>query len=325
MKKRNQRILIRNLGLLLLFIMICAVLARHIHGGETLSEYNESHSNSTELSDESTDSPTDASTDEHTNVSASPDSSIESENSSGVEFPDKSESSPISESHEKSGIYPDTSNNHPETETEDLPMADRITYQNGFYYESLSESIKNRITGISYPADDSTAQIHYDDLRYVSVLYYNFNDKEKVGELICNKEIAQDLVEIFYELYVNHYQIEKIHLVDEYNGDDELSMKDNNTSCFNYRTIEGKDKLSNHSYGLAIDLNPFFNPYVTYPADGSIHVAPEGSEYYADRSKEFAYKITRDDLAYTLFTEHGFTWGGNWNSSKDYQHFEKKL
>ncbi|MGN0413090.1 MAG: M15 family metallopeptidase [Lachnospiraceae bacterium] len=301
MKKRNQTILIRNLGLLLLFIIICAVLARHIHGGETLSEYSESHSNSTEISDEPTDVHTDS------------DTSVDSGTSSGVESP------------EKSGIYPDTSNNHPETETEDLPMADRITYQNGFYYESLSESIKNRITGISYPADDSTAQIHYDDLRYVSVLYYNFNDKEKVGELICNKEIAQDLVEIFYELYVNHYQIEKINLVDEYSGDDELSMKDNNTSCFNYRTIEGKDKLSNHSYGLAIDLNPFFNPYVTYPADGSIHVAPEGSEYYADRSKEFAYKITRDDLAYTLFTEHGFTWGGNWNSSKDYQHFEKKL
>lgn len=201
-------------------------------------------------------------------------------------------------------------------------MSDRVTYQNGFYYESLSETVKNRITGISYPADDSGIEIGYDDLRYVNVLYFNFNDKEKTGELICNKAIAQDLVEIFYALYQNDYPIEKIRLIDEYQGDDELSMRDNNSSCFNYRTT-ASGKISNHAYGLAVDINPFFNPYVTCHPDGSSAIAPVGSEYYADREKQFAYKIDTNDLAYQLFTEHGFTWGGNWNSCKDYQHFEK--
>ncbi|MBE5852055.1 MAG: M15 family metallopeptidase [Lachnospiraceae bacterium] len=202
-------------------------------------------------------------------------------------------------------------------------MPDRITYQNGFYYESLSPDMIKRIRGCSYPTDDTNCQISLDDLRYVSVLYYNFNDHEKHGELICNKDIAQDLVEIFYELYLAQYPIEKIRLIDEYNADDELSMADNNTSCFNYRVVAGTDRLSKHSYGLAIDINPFFNPYVTYK-NGEPNCAPAGSEYYMDRTKDFAYKITTEDLAYKLFTEHGFTWGGNWKSSKDYQHFEKK-
>lgn len=211
------------------------------------------------------------------------------------------------------------------TETEETEMStqntDRITYQPDFYYEPLSEDIKKRITGLSYKED---CPISYDDLRFVSVLYVNFKGNVSSGELICNKAIAQDLVEIFYELYQADYQIEQIRLVDEYNADDVLSMQDNNTSCFNYRTIAGTDKISMHGQGLAVDINPFFNPYITY-RDGKECVSPTGAETYADRSKPFAYKIDENDLCYQLFTEHGFSWGGHWNHSKDYQHFEKKI
>ena len=219
---------------------------------------------------------------------------------------------------------------------------DRITYKDGFYYEPLSEEMINHITGISYPVTenekDSLAveacnivsskediQVSYDELCYVSILHYNFHGVERTGELICNQAIAQDLVEIFYELYRNEYQIEQIRLIDEYNGDDTLSMLDNNTSCFNYRVVDGTSSLSKHALGLAIDINPFFNPYVVYQSDGSTYISPSGSETYADRSKDFAYKIDQNDLCYQLFTEHGFIWGGNWNSCKDYQHFQKTI
>ena len=203
--------------------------------------------------------------------------------------------------------------------SEEPAMSDRVTYQPGFYYESLSDSIKTRITDTSYPED---CKVPYEDLRYVCVRHYNLNGKEKTGELICNKAIAQDLVEIFYDLYQSEYPIEQSHLVDEYSADDELSMMDNNSSCFNYRVIAGTTRLSKHSLGMAVDINPFYNPYVTYP-DGTTHVAPSGAETYADREAPFAFKITHDDPAYKAFTEHGFTWGGDWNSVKDYQHFEK--
>lgn len=198
---------------------------------------------------------------------------------------------------------------------------DRMIYQPDFYYEPLSADIRKRITGLSYKED---CPVPYEDLCYVSVLYVNFKGNTSTGEIICNKAIAQDLTEIFYELYQADYQIEQIRLVDEYAADDALSMQDNNTSCFNYRTIAGTDNISMHGQGLAIDINPFFNPYVTYH-DGGIQVAPTGAESYVDRDKPFAYKIDENDLCYKLFTEHGFTWGGHWNSCKDYQHFEKKI
>lgn len=205
---------------------------------------------------------------------------------------------------------------------EDAPIAqDRSVYADGFYYEPLHKAIQQRIYGLSYKED---CTIPYEDLRYVSVLYVDFEGSTQRGELICNKEIAQDLVEIFYELNQAAYPIDKIRLIDEYNADDDLSCLDNNTSCFNYRVISGSTNLSKHAQGLAVDINPFYNPYVTYP-DGVEHISPPGSEPYADRSLDFPYKIDENDLCYQLFTAHGFTWGGNWNTLKDYQHFQKEL
>lgn len=198
-------------------------------------------------------------------------------------------------------------------------MEERIVYQPDFYYEPINEEVKSRIYGLSYKED---CTVPYDELRYVRVRYINFNGSDKTGELICNKAIAQDLVEIFYELYLAQYPIEQIRLIDEYGADDLLSMKDNNTSCFNYRVVEGSTKLSKHARGLAIDINPFYNPYVDI-RDG--RVSPEESAYYADRTKTFAYKIDENDLCYKLFTEHGFFWGGNWKTTKDYQHFQKDV
>ena len=132
-------------------------------------------------------------------------------------------------------------------------------------------------------------------------------------------------MEIFYELYRNEYQLEKVLLIDEYDGDDTASMEDNNTSCFNYRAVDGTDNLSRHAYGLAIDVNPLYNPYITYNGDGSENVSPAAAARYSDRSSSFPYKIDENDLCYKLFIQHGFTWGGNWNSSKDYQHFQKPV
>ncbi len=225
-------------------------------------------------------------------------------------------------------------------------LEERFTYADSFYYEPLSDNLRRFITGISYPdmnsnmelsntdnhADiqntsseqkNSTLAITYDDLRYVHILHYDFNGDPIEGELICNEAIAQDMVEIFYELYRNEYRIEKVKLIDEYDGNDTTSMEDNNTSCFNYRVVENTSSLSKHALGLAIDINPLYNPYITYNKDGTSNVSPVAAMDYADRNKDFPYKIDEDDLCYKLFVEHGFTWGGNWNSCKDYQHFQK--
>ncbi len=207
-------------------------------------------------------------------------------------------------------------------------LEERIVYGEAFYYEPLSDNLKRYITGISFPAStdkEEAPAITYDNLRYVHVLHYDFNGRPSEGELICNEAIAPDLVEIFYELYCNEYYIEKIRLIEEYDGNDTASMEDNNTSCFNYRTVEGSRSLSKHALGLAIDINPLYNPYITYHSDGTENVSPTSAAAYADRSKSFPYKIDENDLCYKLFMEHGFIWGGNWNSCKDYQHFQKTI
>lgn len=202
--------------------------------------------------------------------------------------------------------------------------AGRTEYEAGFYYENLNEDMKDYITGVSFP-ENGAPEITYDDLRYVGILYHDFNGLIQAGELICNSYIADDLTEIFCELYKAEYRLESVVLIDNFGGDDTASMCADNTSCFNYRVVDGSTSLSKHALGLAIDVNPYYNPYVVFGKGegGSDYISPPGSEIYADRSASFAYKIDESDLCYRLFKEHGFTWGGNWNSCKDYQHFQK--
>lgn len=221
----------------------------------------------------------------------------------------------------------------------DSQLGSRTTHAEGFYYEPLSDSLRQYMTGISYPetgtqsdAEDSHTspgepksaqipEITLDELRYVHILHYDFDGNPAEGELICNEAIAQDLVEIFYELYGGGYRLERVRLIDEYGGDDTASIEANNTSCFNYRVMTDSAALSLHAYGLAVDINPLYNPYIANGNDGAANV-PVG-EGCADRSLSFPYKIDEEDLCYQLFTRHGFTWGGSWESPKDYQHFEK--
>lgn len=210
----------------------------------------------------------------------------------------------------------------PEPTPEPTPVLSEADH---FYYAPLTDAQKEYITGCSYPDTTEKLAISYDDLVYLNVLHYDFEGNLAIGELICNVYIAEDLKEIFYELYLNKYPIESMKLIEEFDGDDTKSMEANNTSCFNYRVVDGSTNLSKHAYGVAIDINPFYNPYVVFKSDGSVYISPKGSEIYTDRDEEFPHKIDKDDLCYKLFIEHGFTWGGSWKSSKDYQHFQKPL
>lgn len=191
-----------------------------------------------------------------------------------------------------------------------------------FYGQEISEAVLLRIQGCSYQNNDD---ISIDNLRYLRVLHMGFDGKTHIGELIVNQAVEEDILEIMTELYQNAYPIEKMVLIDNYSAEDEPSMSDNNSSAFNYRVISGTNKLSKHSLGLAIDLNPRYNPYVRTGENGKAIVEPANGAAYTDRTVDFPYKIDENDLSYQLFTEHGFTWGGSFHSLKDYQHFEKEL
>lgn len=294
----------KSLGLLVLVIVLFTLLSRWmLNGGQTLADYAKDHPElayGTTAADGTTPDSTTAPDGTNSENSASG-GNAEADDQSGTAIPDGS------------------------LIGNGAGVEDRVTYQPDFYYESLSEELKAYITGKSYPdaGTGAAAEVSYDELSYVHVLYVDFNGETEAGELICSRTIAEDLTEIFYELFTAEYQIEKIRLIDTYGGDDVASMADNNTSCFNYRPLAGSEKLSKHALGLAVDINPLYNPYVRYTTENGQLVSPKEGEAYADRSKEFPYKIDSSDLCCRLFLEHGFTWGGNWNSVKDYQHFQK--
>ena len=187
-----------------------------------------------------------------------------------------------------------------------------------FYVTEINDEIFARIKGKSFK-DDCT--LPREDLRYLHVLHKDLDGNSHEGEMICNKYIADDVLEIFKKLYEADYPIEKIRLVDEYNADDELSMRDNNSSSFNFRFISHTTKISKHGLGLAVDINTLYNPY-TKVVNGKRILEPATAGDYVDRTKDFPYKIDENDLCYKLFIEKGFEWGGSWKSAKDYQHFE---
>ncbi len=190
-----------------------------------------------------------------------------------------------------------------------------------FTQREIDDALFERIYGRSFKTDCTTPR---SELRYLTVLHVDIEGNIRAGELICHRTIAGELLEIFRTLYDAGYPIERMVLIDRYDADDERSMAANNSSAFNFRFISGTTKPSSHSRGLAVDINPLYNPYVV-TRNGRTRVEPEAGRPYVDRTAAFPYKIERGDRCCQEFLRHGFVWGGDWRSCKDYQHFEKQL
>jgi hypothetical protein len=155
----------------------------------------------------------------------------------------------------------------------------------------------------------------------VDVFYYSFDGKIHKGQLVIDKRLMKDIQQVFRVALAAKFPInsvipishERFHKNGEWNSDDQ-SMRSNNTSAFNYRKVTGGKSLSMHAYGFAIDINPVQNPYIK----GNT-VLPAGAVY----NPASPGTLTRTSLVVKTFKRLGWTWGGEWKSLKDYQHFEK--
>ena len=160
-----------------------------------------------------------------------------------------------------------------------------------------------------------------EDLRQLTIPYWDFNHKRATGLLIVHKDVAEEVAQIFRDLFAHDFLIQKMTPAEEYDGDDNASMAANNTSAFNCRDVTGQPgKFSNHSWGRAIDINPLTNPYIK---DDKV-LPPEGRRYL-DRTLAFPGSILADGFIVKRFAQSGWQWGGSWADRKDYQHFEKPL
>jgi len=188
-----------------------------------------------------------------------------------------------------------------------------------FSIQPISDEIFERMQGRSFKTD---CTVQREELRYLTCLHVDREGNTHEGEMVVNERIAEAVLDILRQLYEARYPIERMRLIDDYDADDERSMRDNNSSAFNFRFISHTRSVSKHGLGIAVDINPLYNPYYKVLPNGTEVLEPANAAPYLNRSAHFPYKIVKGDLCYRLFIEHGFVWGGDWGNRKDYQHFE---
>jgi peptidoglycan LD-endopeptidase CwlK len=151
-------------------------------------------------------------------------------------------------------------------------------------------------------------------LRLINVEYFSFDEKLHRGQILIHKDLSNDITEIFRTIKKEKFPISKVIPINKYNWSDEHSMKDNNTSAFNFRYVKGTPTLSSHAHGRAIDINPILNPQLIngkfFPVNSKYDITVSGT-------------ITSNSFLVNEFTKSGWKWGGFWRRNKDYQHFEK--
>jgi hypothetical protein len=156
------------------------------------------------------------------------------------------------------------------------------------------------------------------ELRTVRLTYWGFDARVRVGALVVNRRVTADVVAVFRRLYAARFPIRRMRPVSAYRGSDDASTAADNTSAFNCRRAVGSatGAWSMHAYGLAIDVNPVENPYVL--RGGAL---PPAGRRYLDRSRPLPGMAVAGGVLVQAFESVGWSWGGRWTGSPDYQHF----
>jgi hypothetical protein len=157
-----------------------------------------------------------------------------------------------------------------------------------------------------------------DDLSYITVSHWGFDERYHTGEMIVNAAVASDIVEVFRRLHEASFPIEQMRVVRLEEIDAHPTGDWNDTTSFVCRPAVGSTGWSQHAYGLAVDVNPFHNPYLK----GDL-VLPELASAYLDRDELRPGMVESGDVVYQAFTAIGWGWGGQWNSLKDWMHFSQ--
>jgi len=155
-----------------------------------------------------------------------------------------------------------------------------------------------------------------DELSYLTMTHYGFDGEFHMGEMIVNSSVADDVVDVFRRLHEARFPIEQMRVIDEFELDLPPTGDWNDTTSFVCRPTVNSERWSQHAFGLAIDVNPFHNPYLK---EGL--VIPELASAYLDRDDVRPGMVARDDVVFAAFSDIGWTWGGDWNTLKDWMHF----
>lgn len=180
----------------------------------------------------------------------------------------------------------------------------------------LPAATREAMTGVSW---EPGCPVALDDLALLEMPHATFDGDTADGVMVAHRAVAVDLLGVFAAAHDAGFPLERMRLVADYDGDDDASMADNNTSAFNCRAVTGGEGWSQHAHGTAVDLNPVQNPY---HRDGE--VKPPAGEPYLDRADRRPGMIARPGPVVDAFDALGWEWGGDWRSLKDWMHFEAR-
>ena len=155
-----------------------------------------------------------------------------------------------------------------------------------------------------------------DQLSYLTVSHFGFDGQFHTGELMVNATVGEGMVEVFRKLHGERFPIEQMRVIRAEEIDAPPTGDWNDTTSFVCRPAVGSGNWSQHAFGLAVDINPFHNPYLK----GDL-VLPELASVYTDRTEIGVGMIESGDVVTAALAELGWAWGGNWNSLKDWMHF----
>ncbi|MDE5757164.1 MAG: M15 family metallopeptidase, partial [Allobaculum sp.] len=184
-----------------------------------------------------------------------------------------------------------------------------------FYSADIDDTILTRLQNMGY-----TNQIPTSSLKYVRVLYYDYENRPTIGELVVNAEMAKPVENVFFDLFLHKYQIARMILPDAYGTRISESYADNNTVALCFGLTED-NRGSVQAQGYGIDLNPLQNPLIK-DNGSSFSVFPMEGQLYLDRSVNSPHFIYQDDYAVKAFKKEGFIWTGNIEGINNYKHFE---
>jgi hypothetical protein len=185
-----------------------------------------------------------------------------------------------------------------------------------FSARGLSAALRRRMRHDSWRPGCPVALDH---LRLLSISYWDFGGTRRNGQMVVNADVVDDVHAAFRTLYAKRFPIRRMHLVDDYGGDDYTSIDHDNTSAFNCRLATGSTQFSEHAYGRAIDVNPIENPYVY--TDGT--TSHRASRPYLDRSAHRKGMAFAGGALVRAFDAIGWGWGGRWPLPTDFQHFSQ--
>jgi hypothetical protein len=180
---------------------------------------------------------------------------------------------------------------------------------------------------VEAPSDDVLARstwapgcpVDRSELRLIRMTYRGFDGLPHLGEMLVHADVAADLVQVFSALYDAGFPIEEMRVVSRADLDAPPTGDGNNTTAFACRPVTGTTGTwSQHAYGLAVDVNPFHNPYLR----GEV-VLPELAGAYLDRDRDLPGMVRAGDAVVSAFAAIGWEWGGDWSSLKDWQHFSR--